>query len=319
VAAAVLYLIVDARWGGSDDPTGEREEALAAEATPRPTALAASSTPSPVPTPSAPPSPAADRCGPPVDQAYLAQNQVLAYYGNPYTDLMGILGEIGPEELAARLKAHAATYDSLNGPLGIRPAFHIVYGRATLDPGREGNHLLYVDDETMNQYIDLACREGFLVFVDLQIGLSDVQTEVQGALKFLEHPNVHLAIDPEFAMPPGELPGEAVGAVDAEDVNAAQAIVQGFIDERDAGEKVLVVHKFVPEMVTRPELLQAFSGVRLVMNMDGFGPSDIKRVKYGWFATEAEYSGIKLFFKQDTDLMSETDVLGLQPDVIIYQ
>jgi hypothetical protein len=316
-AAVILYFIVDARWGSSSVPAPEQEEALAAEATPEPTALAASTTPSPPPTPAPTPSP--DRCGPLVDRAYLETNQVLAYYGNPYTDLMGILGERTPEQLTAELKAHAATYDSLNGPAGVRPAFHIVYGRATLDPGREGNHLLYVDDDTMKQYIDLACREGFLVLVDLQIGLSDVSTEVQDALKYLDQPHVHLAIDPEFAMPPGELPGETVGTVDAEEVNAAQATLQAFTEERGLGDKVLVVHKFVPEMVTRPELLQRYPNVRLVMDMDGFGPADLKRVKYGWFATEAEHQGIKLFFKQDPDLMTETDVLGLQPDVIIYQ
>jgi hypothetical protein len=53
--------------------------------------------------------------------------------------------------------------------------------------------------------------------------------------------------------------------------------------------------------------------------MDGFGLSDIKRVKYGWYAAPAEYSGIKLFFRYDTDLMSEQEVLELNPDVIIYQ
>jgi hypothetical protein len=110
-----------------------------------------------------------------------------------------------------------------------------------------------------------------------------------------------------------------VGTVDADHVNAAQAALQTFVEERRLGEKMLIVHKFVPEMVTRPELLQRFPNVRLVIDMDGFGPAELKRVKYGWFAGEAEYTGIKLFFKQDPDLMSEVDVLGLQPDVIIYQ
>ncbi len=53
--------------------------------------------------------------------------------------------------------------------------------------------------------------------------------------------------------------------------------------------------------------------------MDGFGPAEIKRVKYGWYAQPADYSGIKLFFKHDPDLMSEADVLSLDPDIIIYQ
>jgi hypothetical protein len=281
--------------------------------------LAAAATTAPSPTPV--PGRALDSCGPPISRDYLAGNQVLSYYGNPYTELMGILGEMPPAELVARLRAHAATYDSLNGPAGIRPALHIVYGRATTDPGGNKDHLLYIDDQTMNEYIDLACREGMLVFVDLQIGHSDVETEVRKVLPFLEHPNVHLALDPEFAMPPGELPGESVGTMDAAEVNAAQAIVQTYAQERGLGEKMLIVHKFVPEMLTRPELLQMHPGVRLVIDMDGFGPADVKKVKYGWFSGESEYSGIKLFFRQEPDLMSEADVLGLQPavDVIIYQ
>jgi hypothetical protein len=274
--------------------------------------LAASASPTPS-------GPALDACGPPVTREYLAANQVLAYYGNPYTNLMGILGELPPADLAARLKGHAATYDSLNGAMGIRPAFHIVYGRATSDPGANKDHLLYIDDRTMEEYIDLACREGFLVFVDLQIGLSDVETEVRKALPFLDHPNVHLALDPEFAMPPGELPGRSVGTVDAEEVNRAQEIVESYAAERGLGNKMLIVHKFLPEMVTRPELLRVYPGVQLVMDVDGFGPQDVKKVKYGWFSPEAEYSGIKLFFRQDPDLMTEADVLALQPDVIIYQ
>jgi len=33
----------------------------------------------------------------------------------------------------------------------------------------------------MQEYIDLACRNGLLVFIDLQIGRSDVATEVEKA------------------------------------------------------------------------------------------------------------------------------------------
>jgi hypothetical protein len=322
LAACVLVfgsgIFVAFGWGpgSAGDPEQSRQQLAIPPHLPGNAVLAVSATPSPSP---APLTPRPDRCGPPVDRAYLAINQVLAYYGNPYTEQMGILGEMAPTELAARLKSHAATYDALNGAAGIRPAFHIVYGRATVDPGRDGNHLLYVDDATMAEYINLACQEGFLVFIDLQIGLSDVRSEVEKVLPFLDQPHVNLAIDPEFAMPPGELPGDAVGTVDATDVNAAQEMMQAYIQERGLGDRLLIVHKFLPEMVTRPELLQTYPNVGLVMDMDGFGPSEVKTVKFGWFSVEAEYSGIKLFFKQDPDLMSEADVLGLQPDVIIYQ
>ncbi len=154
---------------------------------------------------------------------------------------------------------------------------------------------------------------------NLQIGRSDVQSEITKILAYLEQPHVHVALDPEFAMPEGEVPGESIGSLDATDVNAAQAILEEFLEQQGLPEKILIVHQFTSGMLTRPELLEDYPRVKLVIDMDGFGPSDIKRVKYGWYAAPAEHSGIKLFFRHDTDLMSEEEVLELEPDVIIYQ
>ncbi len=72
-------------------------------------------------------------------------------------------------------------------------------------------------------------------------------------------------------------------------------------------------------MLTRPELLEDHPRVKLVIDIGGFGTAEIKRVKYGWFAAPAEHSGVKLFFRQDPDLMSEGEVLQLKPDVTIYR
>lgn len=232
---------------------------------------------------------------------------------------MGILGELPPETLVETLKAHAQVYDSLNGPRGVQPALHLVYATAQSDPGREGLYLLYVDGETLREYIQLACENGLLIFLDLQIGRSDVQSELTKILPYLEQPHVHAALDPEFAMPQGEVPGESIGSLDAADVNAAQTLLQDFLGEGDLPDKVLIVHQFTQNMLTNPELIDNLPRVKLVIDMDGFGPSEIKRVKYGWYAAPAEYSGFKLFFRHDTDLMSEQEVLELNPDVIIYQ
>ncbi len=263
--------------------------------------------------------PAGDACGPPVDREFLSANQILSYYGNPYVAAMGILGELDPQELVARLKAHARKYDELNGFRGVRPALHLVYATAQKDPGREGAYLLYVDDKTLKEYIDLACQNGLFIFLDLQIGRSTAEAEVKKVLPYLRQSHVQLALDPEFAMPPGEVPGQAIGSLDAADINAAQKLIQDFTEENNLPDKILVVHQFQASMVTRPELIQDYARVHLVMDMDGFGPSAIKVVKYGWYAAPSRHPGIKLFFKHDLDLMSEEDVLALQPTVIIYQ
>ncbi|MGH2347879.1 MAG: hypothetical protein ACRDFT_00270, partial [bacterium] len=246
-------------------------------------------------------------------------NQILSYYGNPYVSAMGILGELEPEELVLRLKAHAELYDGLNGPRGVQPALHLVYASAQPESGEDGLHLIFVDRRTLERYIDLACKHGLLIFLDNQIGRSDVETEVRDILLYLDQPHVHAALDPEFAMLPGDIPGDAIGTMDAAEINAAQSALQQLVEERGLPDKMLIVHQFTDGMVTNGELIQDFPRVQLVIDMDGFGPAEIKQVKFGWYAAPAEHSGIKLFFKQDTPLMSEADVLGLDPDVIIYQ
>jgi len=258
-------------------------------------------------------------CGPDVSAEFLEQNQIVSYYGNPYVPAMGILGELEPEELIARVKAHAEKYDALNGARGVQPALHMVYASAQPEPGPDGLHLIFVDRRTVNQYINLACKHGFLVFLDVQLGRSDVATEVTDMLTYLQLPHVHASLDPEFAMPPGEIPGESIGTLDAADINEAQRILEAFALERGLPDKMLIVHQFTDGMVTRPELIEDYARVRLVIDMDGFGPAEIKQVKFGWYAAAAEYSGIKLFFKQDAELMSEEEVLELEPDVIIHQ
>lgn len=315
-AALIVFLILGPSSNGGPAPRGPDDEAAAATAGDAGAIAFVGATPAPD---SPARTPQHDRCGPPLTPDFFERNQVLSYYGNPYTADMGILGEVEPEELVAQLQEHAAEYDALNGDLGVRPALHLVWATAQDNPGREGNYLLYVDRETMEEFIDLACRSGMFIFIDLQIGHSNVAAEVEKALPFLEDPHVQLALDPEFAMSPGEVPGEAIGTIDAEDVNTAQRMVADFVKERRLPDKILVVHQFLESMITRPDLLDRYPGVRLAIDMDGFGPAEIKRVKYGWFAAPADYSAIKLFFKQDPDLMSESDVLSLGPDIIIYQ
>ena len=257
--------------------------------------------------------------GPSVDADFLASNQILSYYGNPHVPGMGILGELEPDELVARVREHAARYDQLNGARGVQPAFHIVYASAQPEAGQDGLHLQFLDKRTILRYLDLACKNGLLVFLDIQIGRSDVETEMRDILPYLEAPNVHVALDPEFAMAAGQVPGEDIGSLDAADVNAAQAMLEEFVERRGLPDKMLIVHQFTDGMITNRTLVDDYPRVRLVVDMDGVGPAEIKQVKFGWYAASAEYSGIKLFFRQDPDLMGEQDVLGLDPDVIIYQ
>jgi hypothetical protein len=68
----------------------------------------------------------------------------------------------------------------------------------------------------------------------------------------------------------------------------------------------------------------------VVMNMDGFGTPLMKKGVYdrlsqptrrGPGSLGGPYNGFKLFFREDTGLMSPRDVLALRPapDVVVYE
>ena len=263
--------------------------------------------------------PAGDGCAPTVGADFMRGNQILTYYGNPDSDQLGILGELEPDELVARLKQEATTYDDLNGFRGIQPGLHMVYATAQAHPGDDGLYTRRVDQGTLEQYIDLACENKLFIFLDLQLGRADMEEEIERLLPYLRQTHVHLSLDPEFAMGPDEVPGEDLGHLDASQINRAQQILDDLVQKHNLGDKILIVHQFHDEMITNKEAIEDYRRVRLVIDMDGFGEPATKLAKFQLYSAGAEYGGIKLFFKLDDPLMSETDVLNVRPDLIIYQ
>ena len=249
--------------------------------------------------------------------------QIISYYGNPNTPDMGVLGTGDLETIAAELEAQAARYDRLNGDMGVVPAIHLVYAVAQYHPTDNGLYLQYVSDEDVRRYLDLTERHHMLLFLDLQIGRSSVGAEIRKALPYLRYPQVHLAIDPEFAVSNSEVPGADLGSLHAEDIDEAQALLQQLVDADGLPPKVLIVHQFADSMLQDAAGIGAYTNVELIIDMDGFGPAAIKRAKYEQLAAQpyAAHAGIKLFFQHDPDMMSEEDVLRLQPtpNLVIYQ
>jgi hypothetical protein len=253
----------------------------------------------------------------------VGNKQIISYYGNPYTPDMGVLGTASLETIASELEAQAARYDQLNGDRGVIPAIHLVYAVAQYHPTGNGLYLQYVSDKDVRRYLDLTERHGMLLFLDLQIGKSSVAAEIRKALPYLRYPQVHLALDPEFAVSGAEVPGSDLGSLRAEDIDGAQALLQQLADEYRLPPKILIVHQFADSMLQDADGIRAYDNVELVFDMDGFGPAAIKRAAYEQLAAQpyAVHTGIKLFFQHDPDMMSEEDVLRLQPipTVVIYQ
>ncbi|MEA2424004.1 MAG: hypothetical protein QOH13_414, partial [Thermoleophilaceae bacterium] len=140
--------------------------------------------------------------------------------------------------------------------------------------------------------------------------------------RFLREPDVGLALDPEWATP-GQVPGKVIGSTDAAKVNQVSAYVARVVKRYNLPEKLLIVHQFTESMIRNKEQLKRQRGVSLVLNVDGFGDQPNKISKYVSFTHPRTpfRSGYKLFYKEDTNLMTPAQVLQLRPrpDLVIYE
>jgi hypothetical protein len=246
---------------------------------------------------------------------------VVSYYGAPQTPTMGILGQYPPEQMADLLAQRAATFRFLTRSWDVLPAVHLVYAVAQPDSG--GASLRYLDDRTVRQFIAMARRRGFVTILDLQIGHSDPLAEVEAVAPYLEEPDVFVALDPEFALPDSTNPGEKIGSVDASGINEVQAYLALLSAVNHLPKKMLIVHQFEGYMITNAEAIEHRDDVDLVIDMDGYGPADIKEAKYHTYsaADYAPHGGIKIFLQHDQDPLSELSILSLQPRpaLVVYQ
>ncbi len=262
-----------------------------------------------------------------VGERLLPANRILTYYGFPTNPNMGILGEYGVEDdldgLRDALLDQAAEYEAADPARPVLVGFEVIASVAQADEGSDGMFLVYTDPELIQQYVDYTAANGMVLFLDYQFGMHPVEDELDAFEPWLEYEHVHLALDPEFKMLPGEQPGVDLGSITAADVTIAQERVAATCAELGLPPKVLVVHQFYYTMIQDKEQLAPVDGVQLVIDMDGHGDPDLKRESYAIVITQEpiEFHGIKLFYPFDDPLMTAAEVIGLDPspDWVCYQ
>jgi hypothetical protein len=140
--------------------------------------------------------------------------------------------------------------------------------------------------ELIEEVAGWAADNDLLLILDVQVGRSTVADELAVLLPYLSRPDVHLALDPEFAMGGSQVPGETIGSLDGSDINAAVRSLAELVEAECLPPKVLIVHQFLPSMVTNPELIESDPRVQVVRVMDGFGAPATKITKYTTFVRD---------------------------------
>jgi hypothetical protein len=175
---------------------------------------------------------------------------------------------------------------------------------------------------TVKRFLAAARKIGALLILDIQPGHADFLKLTKHFARFLREPDVGLALDPEWATPDA-VPGKVIGSTDAATVNRVSRYLARVVEKYKLPEKLLVVHQFTESMIRDKRALRRRSGVALVLNVDGFGDQPNKISKYNAFTHPRTRfrSGYKLFYKEDTNLMTPRQVLKLRPrpDLVIYE
>jgi hypothetical protein len=250
----------------------------------------------------------------------LPDNRVVAFYGAPQSRELGALGIGTPDSVAERLARQARPYERERRP--VLPALELITVIANADPGEDGMYRSRQTGKVIRRYLRAARRHEMLLLLDIQPGRSDFFTEATRLERWRREPDVGLAIDPEWRVGDGEIPGQVIGHVGAREVNATSAWLAQLVARHQLPQKLFIVHQFTDDMVDDTQL-KPRDELAMVLNADGFGTKPVKVSKYKAFTRAAKTfnQGFKLFYKEDVGLMTPRQVMRLRPapDVVVYE
>jgi len=260
--------------------------------------------------------------------ALLPQNRIVAYYGNPHSKKMGVIGEYPEQQMLQMLDRTVAQWKAADPSTPIIPAIHLVTVVAQGSPGSDNMWRRRETPEMIERTYKWAQSRKGVLFLDIQASHSTLDKELPPLLKYLERPEVHLGVDPEFYMHykrEGLRPSSKVGQMYAKDVNYVINTLDRLVTDKKLPPKVLVVHRFREDMVPDAEQIRPTKNVQVVMHMDGWGPPWLKFDSYNHYVVRhpVQYTGFKLFYHNDTKagqpLLTPRELLQLRPKLSYIQ
>lgn len=322
VAAALLGAAACSPDAGPAPATAPGPATSSAAAGPTPSASPAA--PSPSPSASSTPAEPARAELPRGGRTVFPRHRLVGYSGLTGASTLGRLGT-GPldqrvREMQQRGKPYAAGREVL-------PVLEIIATIVQASPGRDGTYRTRLSDDQIATYLR-AAREGrALLLLNIQPGRAEFLDEAKAYRRWLREPDVGLALDPEWAMGPDQVPGRVFGRTTGAELDGVARYLAEVVAEEDLPEKVLVYHQLAPSIVRRESALKAHRGVAVVKSVDGIGVAAAKKATYDAVnrtTPDHVHPGFKLFYTEDAEagrLMTPEQVLALRPrpEYVLYE
>lgn len=294
----------------------------AAPVPPRTTSVSPVTSPAPSKIPSAPES--APSSPPTTKRATLPRGgrevfpryRLVGYAGLTGAKTLGRLGEGSLEKRVVEMEQRAKPYAAGRQVL---PVLEVIATVVQGSPGRDGRYRTRISDRQIETYLTSARKHKAILLLNIQPGRSTFMAEAKAYEKWLREPDVGLALDPEWAMGKGQVPGRVFGRTTGGTLDDVAEYLAAIVAKHDLPEKVLVYHQLAARIVTKESQLKDRRGVAMVKSVDGIGSPAQKRNTYrvvGKTTPDHVHAGFKLFFTEDKRggrLMKPAEVLALRP------
>lgn len=251
--------------------------------------------------------------------------RLVGFCGLPGAVALGRLGVGSLPERVREIEQMATRYTVDRPPL---PVLELIATVVQSSPGRDGRYRVRVDEPVIRQHLGVARDAGALLLLNIQPGRARFLDEVKVFEPWLREPDVGIALDPEWAVGPGEVPGRVFGHTTGSELDAVAGYLAGLVTADDLPEKVMVVHQLALPIIREEHALRRRPGVVVVKSVDGIGTAPAKVDTWNRLVggmSSAMHPGFKLFFDEDTKggspLMTPEQVLSLTPtpEYVMYE
>jgi hypothetical protein len=135
-------------------------------------------------------------------------HRLVGYSGYPGSPALGRLGVGALDDRATEITALASEYAAGRRPL---PVLELIATVVHAKPGPDGLYRTRIDQEIVRRHLDAARRHGAILLLNIQPGRAAFLDEVKHWEPWLREPDVGLALDPEWAVKAGQVPGTVFG------------------------------------------------------------------------------------------------------------
>lgn len=210
----------------------------------------------------------------------------------------------------------------------VMPVMELIATTVHASPGKDNKYRTRIDDKVIEQWLKVARKNKAMLLLNIQPGRSSFIEEVRAYQKWLEQPDVGLALDPEWAVSPGQVPGRVFGHTTGKDLNEVAEWTSKLVAEKNLPEKALVYHQLNPGVVRKENDLKRHDGVVLIKSIDGIGSPGAKTATWNRIVKTLPkhvHPGFKLFYQEDAEgssrVMKPAEVMALKPrpEYVLYE